>query len=261
MGREVLELDRLTILLTDTEEQWLQAVASTETEEPIESIRVPLGPAGGALAQAYLTQKPIVCESHTPLDESLRLKPPYDQIKSFRSRAFAIIPLVVHGHAIGVLAADRKRSRAGFDPSTLEPLELLASQVAIASEHARLQAASQPLLRRSSTSTTSTRPSPTRCRRCSPMTGSGSSCRRATSSRWRCRSPSLRSSPGRGSPGPRWRDRRSVDPGPEQASARAGPRHRTILFRRGVRFCRGRALHDHAAARGRRGGRRLLLPR
>jgi PAS domain S-box-containing protein len=149
MGREVLELDRLTILLTDTEEQWLQAVASTETDEPIESVRLPLGPAGGALAQAYLTQKPIVCEAQTPLDESLRLKPPYDQIKSFRSRAFAIIPLVVHGHAIGVLAADRKRSRAGFDPSTLEPLELLASQVAIASEHARLQAASQPLLRRS----------------------------------------------------------------------------------------------------------------
>ena len=94
-------------------------------------------------------RKPIVCEAQTPVDESLRLKPPYDQIKSFRSRAFAIIPLVVHGHAIGVLAADRKRSRAGFDPSTLEPLELLASQVAIASEHARLQAASQPLLRRS----------------------------------------------------------------------------------------------------------------
>ena len=38
-AREVLHLDRLTILLADPESRWLQAVASTETEEPLEAIR------------------------------------------------------------------------------------------------------------------------------------------------------------------------------------------------------------------------------
>ena len=46
-ARDVLHLDRLTILLADPEGQWLQAVASTETDEPLEAIRVPIGPEAG----------------------------------------------------------------------------------------------------------------------------------------------------------------------------------------------------------------------
>ena len=73
----------------------LQAVASIETEEPLEAIRVPIGPAGGGLAQAYQTQKAIIWNGQGPTPEELRLKPPYDQIKAFRFRVFVILPLVV----------------------------------------------------------------------------------------------------------------------------------------------------------------------
>ena len=148
-GREVLHLDRLSILLADPDGQWLRAVASTETDEPLDAIRVPIGPEGGGLAQAYLTRQAIVCDGQDPVPEALRLKPPYDQIEAFRSRVFAIMPLVVQGQAIGVLEAGWKYSRRPFDAATLEPLQLLATQAALAFEHTRLYAAAQPVLRRS----------------------------------------------------------------------------------------------------------------
>ena len=56
-GREVLHLDRLSILRADPRRQWLQAIATTCKDEPLESIRVPLDPSGGGLAQAYLKKE------------------------------------------------------------------------------------------------------------------------------------------------------------------------------------------------------------
>ena len=147
-ARDVLHLDRLTILLADPVGRWLQAVASTETDEPLEAIRVPIGPDGGGLAQVYQSQRAIIWDGQAPLPEELRLKPPYDRIEAFRSRVFAIMPLVVQKQTIGVLEAGWKGNRP-FDPATVEPLQLLASQAAVASEHSRLFAAAQPVLRRS----------------------------------------------------------------------------------------------------------------
>ncbi|MFQ5989606.1 MAG: GAF domain-containing sensor histidine kinase [Candidatus Methylomirabilales bacterium] len=137
-ARTVLELDRVNILLADADAQWLQAVASTGTTDPLEAIRVPIGPAGGGVAQAYLTRQPVVWDGRADLPEALRLQPPYDRITALRSRVFANLPLVVQGRAIGVLGADRKRSRRALEPATLELLQLFAAQAALAIEHARL---------------------------------------------------------------------------------------------------------------------------
>jgi PAS domain S-box-containing protein len=147
-ARDVLHLDRLSVLLADPEDKWLQAVASIETEEPLEAIRVPIGPAGGGLAQAYQTQRCIIWKGQDPTPEALRLKPPYDQIKALRSRVFVILPLVVQSRTFGVLVAGWKGNRP-FDPAAVEPLQVLAKQAAVASEHSRLYAAAQPILRRS----------------------------------------------------------------------------------------------------------------
>ncbi|MEK6569019.1 MAG: histidine kinase dimerization/phospho-acceptor domain-containing protein, partial [candidate division NC10 bacterium] len=137
-ARDVLSLDRLNILLADPKGEWLQAVASLGTEEPLEAIRVPIGPEGGGLAQAYLTQRMIVWDGETPVSEGLRLQPPYDRISALRSQVFANVPLVVQGRAIGVLGADRKHSRRPLSPSTLDLLQLFATQAALAIEQARL---------------------------------------------------------------------------------------------------------------------------
>jgi signal transduction histidine kinase/DNA-binding response OmpR family regulator len=140
-GREFLRLDRLNVLLADPEGQWLEAVASTETKEALETIRVPIGPEGGAIAEAYLTHQAILWDGRDSVPDKWRLKPPYDRIDAFRSRVFANVPLIIQGRAIGVLAADRKHSRSPFELATLELLELLAIQAALAIEHDRFYAA------------------------------------------------------------------------------------------------------------------------
>ncbi len=137
-ARSVLGLDRVNICLADSEGRWLEVVAGLGTEVPVEGIRIPIGPDGGGVAQAYLTQQMIVWDGRRPVPEPLRLKPPYDQIKGFRSRVFANVPLIVQGRAIGVLGADRKYSRRPLEPATLELLQLFAAQTAIAIDNARL---------------------------------------------------------------------------------------------------------------------------
>ena len=147
-AREVLHLDQLTILFADPDCQWLQAAATIETDEPLDAIRVPVGPAGGGIARAYQTQKAIIWDGRGSMPEELRLKPPYDQIKAFRSQVFVVLPLVVQDQTVGVLEAGWKGNRP-FDPAVVEPLQVLAQQAAVASEHRRLYAAAQPVLRRS----------------------------------------------------------------------------------------------------------------
>jgi PAS domain S-box-containing protein len=134
----VLHLDRLNVLLADPEERWLQAVASLGTEEPLEAIRVPIGPEGGGIARAYLTQQPVIWDGRETVPEEFRLKSPYNRIEAFRSRAFVNIPLIIQGRSIGVLGADRKKSRRPLESATLELLQLFAAQAALAIEHARL---------------------------------------------------------------------------------------------------------------------------
>jgi PAS domain S-box-containing protein len=137
-AQRVLEADRVIILLADPEGQWLEAAAQMGADEPLAGIRVPIGPEAGGLARAYLTRQPIIWEGRGPVPEDLRLKPPYDGIKAFRSRNFAIFPLVVQGRAIGVLALDRKYSRRPMEPDRLELFHIFAVQAALAIQNARL---------------------------------------------------------------------------------------------------------------------------
>jgi PAS domain S-box-containing protein len=138
VAHKVLELDRVNILLADSAGEWLEAVASLGTEEPLKAIRVPIGPEGGGISQAYLTRRPITWNGKGSVPEPIRLRPPYDRIAAFRSQVFANVPLVVQGRAIGVLGADRKHSRRPFDASMMELLQLFGGQAALAIEHGRL---------------------------------------------------------------------------------------------------------------------------
>ncbi len=138
VARKVLELDRVNVLLADPAGEWLEAVASLGTEEPLKAIRVPIGPEGGGISQAYLTRRLIQWNGNGSVPEPIRLHPPYDQIAALRSQVFANVPLVAQGRAIGVLGADRKHSRRPFDASMLELLQLFAGQAALAIEHGRL---------------------------------------------------------------------------------------------------------------------------
>lgn len=144
----VLKPDRVHILLADPEGQMLCAVASRGVEEPLEAIQVPIGPEGGGIAQAYRTQQMVVWDGLAPLPESLRLRFPYDQIAALRSQAFVLVPMVVQGRAIGVLATGWKQSRRPLDPAMLELLRPFVALAALAIEHDRLYADSQAKVER-----------------------------------------------------------------------------------------------------------------
>lgn len=147
-AKDVLHLDQLTILFADPESQWLQAVATSEVDQPLEDIRIPVGPAGGGISRAYQDEEVITWDGSRSLPEDLQLKPPHDEVKALRSRVFVLVPLVSHDQKLGVLHAGWKGNRP-FDPAVVEPLQVLARQAAMASEQSRLYAAAQPVLRRS----------------------------------------------------------------------------------------------------------------
>ncbi|MEK7206214.1 MAG: GAF domain-containing protein, partial [candidate division NC10 bacterium] len=138
-ARDVLHLDRLNILLADPEGQRLEGVAALGTKGPAEAMRVPITPEGGGVAQAYLSQQPVIwADSQAPVPEAIRLQHPYNRLDAFRSRAFALLPLVVQGRSIGVMGADRKHTRRPLEPALLPLLQLFAGQAAIAIENSRL---------------------------------------------------------------------------------------------------------------------------
>jgi signal transduction histidine kinase len=138
-ARDVLHLDRLSILLADPEGRWLEGVATLGTKEPAEAMRVPIGPEGGGLADAYLSQQPVIwADSQAPVPEGIRLQHPYNRLEAFRSRAFVLLPLVVQGRSIGAMGADRKHTRRPLEPALLPLLQLFAGQAAIAIENSRL---------------------------------------------------------------------------------------------------------------------------
>ncbi|HEU5323890.1 MAG TPA: methyl-accepting chemotaxis protein [Methylomirabilota bacterium] len=135
--RRALALDAVHVLLADADGQWLTLIASTETPD---ELRVPLGPDGGALARACLFRRVIVWDGAEAVPVDLRLAPPYDALAPFRARVFALLPLVVDDRTVGVLAADRKRSRQPLSRDTVDCLELFAAEVAQAVRGVRRRA-------------------------------------------------------------------------------------------------------------------------
>ena len=149
-GREVLQLDRLSILRADAE----RAVAAGGRHDrhggagrgDPRSDRA----AGGGLAQRL----PHEAADHlgwlraSAGETSPRSRPTTRSSRCARasSRSFRC---VMQGQVGGVLVADRKMRRVPFDQATLESLRGLATQAALALEHTRLYAEAQPVLSRS----------------------------------------------------------------------------------------------------------------
>ncbi|MEK7853644.1 MAG: ATP-binding protein, partial [candidate division NC10 bacterium] len=140
-AHEVLDLDRIGIFLPDPEGTTLECRAVLGVaEDPLERLRVPLGPEGGAIALAYREARDVVWEGPGAVPPEYRLPGPAAAIGSFRSRAFAMLPLLSRGRAIGVLVADNKVSRRPLPQETVDLLRVFSQQAAIALENARLYA-------------------------------------------------------------------------------------------------------------------------
>ncbi|MBF8258847.1 MAG: mcp40H-1, partial [Actinobacteria bacterium] len=95
VAQERFELDRILLFMPDEGRKTLQCRAAVgNVFESEEKIHVPIGPQGGGLARAFLERKTVTSDGTGPVPEENRIRPPYDRIRSLRSRTFAIYPLI-----------------------------------------------------------------------------------------------------------------------------------------------------------------------
>jgi signal transduction histidine kinase len=131
--REVLEADTTAILLLDEERAELVARAAVGIEEEVDQgIRVPVG--RGFAGRVAATREPVILDD---VDHSDVLNP---ILREKGIKSMLGVPLLVEGHAIGVLHVGTLTSRQ-FDQADIDLLQFAADRAAIAIEHARLYAA------------------------------------------------------------------------------------------------------------------------
>lgn len=137
-AREVVGLDRIFIFMPDAEGEFLQCRGAVGNEDEAEDdLRIPAGPDGGAVARAYRYRETIrVTGGNVP--ESLRLSPPYSELKALRSREFVAIPLIVEDSCVGVVAADNQLSKIPISKEKIAGIELFINQAAVAIQNANM---------------------------------------------------------------------------------------------------------------------------
>lgn len=136
VAQERFELDRILLFMPDEEGKMLRCRAAVgNVFEPEEKIYVPIGPQGGGLARAFLEGRTISSDGAGPVREENRILPPYDRIRSLRSRTYAIFPLKTTEKVIGVLGVDNKMSRRPLTGEDFEAIENFSHKIALLIEN------------------------------------------------------------------------------------------------------------------------------
>jgi len=136
VAQERFELDRILLFMPDEEGKMLRCRAAVgNVFESEEKIYVPIGPAGGGLARAFLERRTIASDGTGPVQEENRILPPYDRIRSLRSRTYAIFPLKTKEMVIGVLGVDNKMSRRPLTGEDFEAIETFSHKMALLIEN------------------------------------------------------------------------------------------------------------------------------
>jgi len=131
VAQERFEFDRILLFMPDEEGKMLRCRAAVgNVFESEEKIYVPIGPQGGGLARAFLERKTITSDGVGPVPEENRILPPYDRIRSLRSRTYAIFPLFTKEKVIGVLGVDNKMSRRPLTREDFEAIENFSYKMA-----------------------------------------------------------------------------------------------------------------------------------
>lgn len=131
VAQERFELDRILLFMPDETGKMLRCRAAVgNVFESEEKIYVPLGPEGGGLARAFLERRTISSDGSEAVPEENRIRPPYDRIRSLRSRTYAIYPLITKEKVIGVLGVDNKMSRRPLTREDDEAIESFSYKMA-----------------------------------------------------------------------------------------------------------------------------------
>jgi sigma-B regulation protein RsbU (phosphoserine phosphatase) len=122
--RDLLEVDTVTVLLTDSSGEQLVAKASAGLDEEVyQGVRVPVG--SGFAGRVAQTQVPVLIER---VDESTVVNP---LLWEHGLRVLYGVPIVAQGELLGVLHIGRTEARA-FADETVALLPLVADRMAMA---------------------------------------------------------------------------------------------------------------------------------
>jgi len=131
VAQERFNLDRILLFMPDEEGKFLRCRAAVgNVFESEEKIYVPIGPQGGGLYQAFRNRKTVSSDGTGPVPEEYRIRHPYDQIRSLRSRTYAIFPLITNEKVMGVLGVDNKMSRRPLTREDIDAIESFSYKMA-----------------------------------------------------------------------------------------------------------------------------------
>lgn len=131
VAQERFDVDRILLMMPDDDGTFLRCRASVgNVFESEEKIYVPLSPEGGGLTRSFQEKRTIFFDGSRPVPEELRLSPPYDGVRSLRTRAFAVFPLVAKDTTLGVLGVDNKMSRRPLTREDVDAIEKFAYKMA-----------------------------------------------------------------------------------------------------------------------------------
>ncbi len=136
--QQVLGLDRINVLVLTQDKEKLRlitSVGSQEGEGEPQDVILPITPAIGSFYKAFTELEPIFFDGSGELPDDLRMEEPYSNISFFRSRAFVVLPLVIHGHCVGVVGADNYFSRRPISSRVMEVMEIFTNILSLTIEH------------------------------------------------------------------------------------------------------------------------------
>ncbi|MCX7769770.1 MAG: methyl-accepting chemotaxis protein [Proteobacteria bacterium] len=126
---EILEFDRVNILMVDERREKIKCIITYGTKDPIEKIWVPNSPEGGLLYRAIHDNKIYIVKNIHDFPEDFMLHPPYSNVEAFRTTSFFCLPFHRLGVPVGVINVDNKYKKKIASEDELAVLSLLAQQV------------------------------------------------------------------------------------------------------------------------------------
>lgn len=129
-ANEILEFDRVNILIHDEEKNIIKCVVTFGTRDPIEKIWVPYNSSdGGLLFRAIHDNKTYLVKDIYDYPKDFHLHPPFSNLEAFRTKSFFCLPFHRLGKPIGVINVDNKYKKKIASEDELAVLSLLSQQV------------------------------------------------------------------------------------------------------------------------------------
>jgi len=126
----------IALLNDDRTSQEIVAFHSTEGEESVLGLHIPLNP-NDASSEAMETKKPVVIQDAL---SDVRVKAMWEVYERRGTQAIMIVPLLTRGNSIGTIGMPAKDRAHGFTQNEIDLAETIASQIGAAVDNSRLYA-------------------------------------------------------------------------------------------------------------------------